>query len=41
MNFYFLQPYIKTGNITYDDTQWDYIDNIPFTEPLWGIVVNK
>jgi len=29
---------IETG---YFSDEWDIVDYTPFTEPLWGIVLNK
>ena len=29
---------IETG---IDDDDWDFVERKPFTEPFWGIVVNK
>ena len=30
----------NTGS-TSDDDDWDIVENTPFTEPVWGKVVNK
>jgi hypothetical protein len=29
------------GVMDEDEENWDIIDKTPFTEPLWGVVVNK
>ncbi len=31
---------IETGK-TYPDSDWDIVEPTPFTEPFWGITVNK